>query len=161
MDNPYYEKLVNAAIRFVSFRPRSEKELRDFLSKKLTKWKVSGEVLVSKVIARMGELGYVDDEAFARWWVDQRTTFTPKGNRVIKLELKAKGVSEGVIASVLAPRGSESLLKAARDAVARKMPLWSKLPVLERKKKLYGYLGRRGFDGETIGKLIDEVRGIE
>ena len=103
MDNPYYERLVNAAIRYVSFRPRSEKELRDFLTKKLTKWKVSGDLLISKVIARMGELGYVDDAQFAAWWIDQRTAFKPKGNRLIKMELKAKGVSDSVIASALAP----------------------------------------------------------
>ncbi len=155
MDNPYYERLVNASIRFVSFRPRSEKELRDFLTKKLNKWKVSGDLLISKVIARMGELGYVDDEKFAQWWVEQRTAFKPKGNRLIHMELKSKGVAEAVIASVLAPRGSESLLTAARQAVARKLPLWAKLPILVRKKKLYDYLGRRGFDGETIAKVID------
>jgi len=156
MDNPYYERLVNASIRYVSFRPRSEKELRDFLTQKLTKWKVSGALLISKVIARMGELGYVDDEKFAAWWIDQRTAFKPKGNRLIKMELKAKGVPDSVIASALAPRGAESLLEAARQAVARKLPLWSKLPDLARKKKLYDYLGRRGFDGETIARVIDD-----
>jgi len=155
MDNPYYERLVNASIRFISFRPRSEKELRDFLSKKLTKWKVSGDVLLEKVVARMGELGYVDDIKFAEWWVGQRTDFKPKGNSYIKMELKAKGVPEAIIRSVLVARGSESLLAAARAAVARKIPLWAKLPVLERQKKLYDYLGRRGFDGSTIRKLID------
>jgi len=156
MDNPYYERLVNAAIRFVSFRPRSQKELSDFLNKKLTRWKVSGAGLLAKVIGRMGELGYVDDVKFAEWWVDQRTTFKPKGNRYIYMELKAKGVPEAVIASVLASRGSQSLLDAARQAVAKKMPIWVKLPILERKKKLYDYLGRRGFDFEIVRKLIDE-----
>jgi len=153
MDNPYYERLVNAAIRFVSFRPRSEKELRNFLTKKLTKWKVSGDVLIVKVIARMEELGYADDTKFAQWWVGQRTEFKPKGNNFIKMELKAKGVSEEVIASVLASRGFESLLAAARAAVARKLPLWEKLPDLARRKKLYDYLARRGFDSDTIGKV--------
>ena len=156
MDNPYYELLVNAAIRFVSFRPRSEHEFREFLTKKLTKWKVTGHVLLDKVVARMEELGYADDEKFAVWWVDQRTAFKPKGNRFIKMELKAKGVSEAVIDSVLASRGSQSLLEAARKAVEKKMSLWVKLPIFERKKKLYDYLGRRGFDFEIIRKLIDE-----
>lgn len=158
MDNPYYERLVNAAIRFVSFRPRSEKELIDFLTKKLIKWKVTGKLLIKRVIARMMELGYVDDEKFAEWWVDQRTAFKPKGNRLIQMELKAKGVPEPVIASVLAPRGTERLVALAKRAVAKKMSVWSKLPALERKKKLYDHLGRRGFDWETIGKLIDEMR---
>jgi len=153
MDNPYYEKLVNAAIRFVSFRPRSQKELTDFLDTKLTRWKVSGAGLIAKVIGRMEELGYVGDEKFAQWWVLQRTTFKPKGNRYIQMELRGKGVPDAVIASVLASRGSQSLLDAAKQAVAKKMPLWAKLPILARKKKLYDYLVRRGFDTSTISKI--------
>jgi len=153
MDNPYYERLVNAAIRFVSYRPRSQKELTNFLDKKLTRWKQPGAGLIAKVIGRMEELGYVDDAKFAAWWVEQRTTFKPKGNRYIQMELRAKGVPEAVIASVLASRGSVSLLDAARQAVAKKMPIWAKLPLLERKKKLYDYLGRRGFDSDTISQV--------
>jgi regulatory protein len=153
MDNPYYERLVNAAIRYVSFRPRSKKELSDFLNKKLTRWKVSGAGLLAKVVTRMEELGYADDEKFAAWWVDQRTTFKPKGNRYIQMELRAKGISDDVIASALASRGSVSLLEAARQAIAKKMPLWAKLPILARKKKIYEYLARRGFDSNTISKV--------
>ena len=153
MDNPYYELLVNAAIRYVSFRPRSVKELTDFLNKKLTRWKISGAGLLAKVIARMEELGYADDEKFAEWWVSQRTEFKPKGNRYIQMELRGKGVPDDVIASALALRGSVSLLTAAKQAVAKKIPLWAKLPPLERKKKLYEYLARRGFDSNTISRV--------
>jgi len=153
MDNPYYERLVNAAIRFVSYRPRSQKELTDFLDTKLTRWKVSGAGLIAKVIGRMEELGYLDDVKFSEWWVDQRTAFKPKGNRYIQMELRGKGVPDAVIASVLASRGSVSLLVAARQAIAKKMPLWAKLPSMERKKKIYEYLARRGFDTSTISKL--------
>lgn len=149
MDNPYYERLINAAIRFVSFRPRSEHELRAFLLKK------PHHEDIDKVMLRMRELGYADDEKFATWWVQQRTAFRPKGNRVITMELRGKGVEDSVIASVLASRGSESLLAAARQAIVRKLPLWSKLPSMARRKKIYDYLARRGFDGSTIGKLID------
>jgi regulatory protein len=153
MDNPYYELLVNAAIRFVSFRPRSKKELTDFLNKKLTRWKVSGAGLLANVMGRMAELGYADDVKFTEWWVAQRTEFKPKGNRYIQMELKGKGVSDAVIASVLASRGSVSLLAAAKQAIAKKMPVWAKLPPLERKKKLYDYLARRGFDSDTIRRV--------
>lgn len=142
MDNPYYEKLVNAALRFVSYRPRSEKELFDFLANKLVKWKISGDVLVSRVIARMGELGYVDDEKFARWWVDQRTSFRAKGNRLIELELTQKGVAREAIRMALEGRNS---LEAARRAVGKKR--------FESPQKLYEYLARRGFDADTIKRV--------
>lgn len=142
MDNPYYEKLVNAALRFISYRPRSEKELRDFLVKKLTRWKVSGGILVSKVVARMGELGYVDDEAFASWWVVQRTDFNAKGDRLIEMELHTKGLAKEAVRKALAGRDS---LAAARRALGKKS--------FKEPGKLYAFLARRGFDADTIKKV--------
>ncbi len=142
MDNPYYERLVNSAIRFVSYRPRSQKELRDFLAKKLTKWKVSGAGLLEKVVARTGELGYVDDEKFAAWWVEQRTAFKQKGNRLIELELRQKGVAREVIVSVLEGR---DMLAPARKAIQNKR--------FKNEKQLYDYLARRGFDADTIKRV--------
>lgn len=139
MENSSYERLINAAIRFVSFRPRSEHELREFLLNK------PNHEDIEKVIARMGELGYVDDQKFAAWWVSQRTDFKPKGNSFIKMELKAKGIPDSMIASVLASRGSESLVEAARRAIGRKR---FKTP-----NQFYDYLARRGFDADTIKRV--------
>ncbi len=155
MDTTEYEKLLQAAIRFVSYRPRSEKEIRDFLKKKLKKWKVFGAAAVDKVIARLTELGYVDDAKFAAWWVEQRQTFNPKGKRLIAHELKAKGVGLDDVNIAV------DEVEAARQAVQKKLSLWEKLPSLEQKKKIYAFLGRRGFDGETIGSIIDEIAGKE
>jgi regulatory protein len=101
----------------------------------------------------MEELHYADDVKFAEWWVDQRTTFKPKGNRYIQMELRGKGVPEAIIVSVLSTRGSQSLLDAAKQAIAKKETIWAKLPPLERKKKLYNYLASRGFDTSTISKV--------
>ncbi len=156
MDNLYYEKLVNTSIRFVSFRPRSEKELRDFLIKKLMKWKVSGDVLINKVIARMGELGYVDDQKFATWWVEQRNTFRPKGMALLARELYQKGIARDLIEEVLGQsKGSDE--EAARIVVNKKLKILKHLSRLEKKKKLYGFLGRRGFSSETINRVVDDV----
>lgn len=138
MDNPYYERLVNAAIRFVSYRPRSEKEIRDFLTRKLTKWKVSGEVLLQNVITRMRELGYIDDEKFAQWWIEQRSTFRPKGKRLLEMELRAKGVSMKIDID-------EGAL--AKRAIEKKRVHWDK-------KKLYGFLMRRGFSSSVVDDIV-------
>ena len=143
MDNPYYERLVNAAIRFVSFRPRSEHELREFLLKK------PQSEDVEKVILRMRELGYADDEKFASWWVEQRTDFKPKGNNYIKMELRAKGVPDAIISSVLASRGSESLVEAARRAIGRKR--------FTTPQQFYNFLARRGFDADTISRVKYDI----
>ena len=146
MDNPYYEKLMNAALRFVSFRPRSEKELTDFLSKNLTKWKVSGSGLLKNVIERMRELGYVDDRKFADWWITQRNSFRPKGKRAIQFELKRRGVEQDV-------QFDET--ESAQKAISKKLVLWSRLPIIEQKKKTYTFLAQRGFSFQTINRIID------
>lgn len=150
MDNPYYEKLVNAALRFVSFRPRSEKELTDFLTKKLTKWNVSGGVLIQKVVSRMRELGYVDDRAFVSWWITQRCAFRPKGKRALVGELMKKGISKEMIET-----NSFDEDESAKKAIQKKIVLWAKLPIIEQKKKLYAFLAARGFSSETINRIID------
>ncbi|MBI3955893.1 regulatory protein RecX [Candidatus Gottesmanbacteria bacterium] len=144
-----YAKLLESSIRFVSFRPRSEKEFKYFLLKKLQRRKISDVRIIDRVLTRLRELGYADDAKFVSWWVDQRQSHKPKGARLIARELKAKGISLDI--------DTHDEVALARRAVEKKLLLWHKLPKLEQKKKLYGFLGRRGFDGETIHRVIDEL----
>lgn len=144
-----YVKLLQSSIRFVSFRPRSEKEIRSFLLKKLQKHKIEDNGLLERIITRLRELDYINDEKFAAWWIDQRKSHKPKGKRLISQELKAKGVTIEISPS--------DEVELARRAVAKKLLLWQKLPKLEQKKKIYGFLGRRGFTGDTIHRVIDGV----
>ena len=131
MDNPYYERLVNAALRLVSFRPRSEKELNDFLKGKLKKWKVVGEPLVKKAVDRMRELGYVDDRKFTEWWIEQRNAFRPRGKRALQFELKRKGISGTFVFDEFA---------AAKKAIVKMKP----------QQEVYAFLAARGFSSDTI-----------
>ena len=160
MENPEYEKLINAALRFVSYRPRSEKELTDFLAKKLARWNISGNVLIVKVVNRMRELGYVDDRKFALWWRDQRIDFRPKGKRVIAIELARKGIRRDIIEDMLLEKGVKqpfNEFEGAQKAIKKKRLIWARLPRIEQKKKTYTFLAQRGFSYETIEKIIDEL----
>jgi len=158
MDTTLYESLLRSVYRFISFRPRSEREIKEFLQKKLTKWKVAGSTSVTKVIERMRELGYVDDYKFALWWVTQRNTFRPKGNRVISQELLRKGITRDTIDQALIDAGKDGGEKEnARKAVAKKLVLWAKLPRIEQKKKVYTFLAQRGFSRDAIDAIIDEI----
>ncbi len=164
-----YEKLLNAAFRFVSYRPRSEKEVRDFLRKKLTQWKISATLTTDKVIERLREYGYLDDKKFTSWWIEQRNTFKPKGQRLLKQELLHKGISRALIDEELAfgsdnvnsDRRQNRLLlsekELARQAVQKKLDRWRILPTIDRKKKVFGFLTRRGFSSDTISGVIDEL----
>lgn len=144
-----YQQLLEFSLRFVSFRPRSEKEIRDFLKKKVNKSGTRNVAVLEDVVTRLRVLGYVDDAKFASWWVEQRGLHKPKGARLIADELKAKGISLEV--------NTHDDVALAKQAIAKKLFRWQKLPKLEQKKKLYGFLGRRGFDGDTIHRVIDEV----
>ncbi len=146
MDNPYYERLVNAALRFVSFRPRSEKELTEFLTKKMVKWDVVGAPLLQKVVERMRELGYIDDKKFAEWWIEQRSAFRPKGKRALIFELQNKGVTHEF---------QYDEKKAVAKVISKKIEIWARLPKIEQKKKVYTFLAQRGFSSETIRRVID------
>jgi regulatory protein len=153
MNATFYESLMRAAYRFVSYRPRSEKEIRDFLQKKLKQWKVAGQSSVTKALSRMRDLGYVDDRKFVSWWVSQRTEFRPRGRRAIVSELVRKGISRDMVKEVPLDE-----LAGAQKAIQKKLVLWAQIPKIEQKKKVYTFLAQRGFSPETIRRIIDEIR---
>lgn len=148
MESTVYEALIAAALRFISFRPRSEKEIRIFLETKLKKSRTTAPIVLNKVLFRLRELGYVDDTKFAEWWINQRTGRKPKGRRIIEQELKRKGIDTDI-------HIEEKEL--ARRAVQKKREVWKRLSVQARKKKLSDFLYRRGFDWDTISGIIGEA----
>ena len=167
MDSDIYEKLLSAAFRFVSYRPRSRHEISIYLARYLKRHKKEDPVLVEKILLRLTDLGYVDDAKFTAWWISARRSNKPKGMRVIKNELKAKGVERQTVEKISgsikrSQQGDatgESEYEIALRAATPKLGIWRKFPVLERKKKIYGFLMRRGFDSDTAVSVIDEVCG--
>ena len=79
---------VDHAIRFLSYRPRSSQEVRQNLSKK----KIP-ETVIESALERLENLGYLDDSAFVRFWVENRNSFKPMGARALSYELRQKGIS--------------------------------------------------------------------
>ncbi len=155
-----YEKLMNASLNFVSYRPRSQKEVAEFIAKTLKRWKVEGgEDVRGRVITRLIELNYLDDVKFATWWIAQRSAHRPKGPRALQFELQAKGISSAIIAEVFQniseDQDSPSEFELAQKAIQKKRMLWNSLPEIEQKKKAYSFLALRGFSAVTISKIID------
>jgi len=170
MDEDFYQRLLDASFRFVSYRPRSEKEISDFLSKTLRRWKIAGHLTVSSVIRRLRELDYIDDTKFVLWWIEQRTRFKPKGRRLIRLELVQKGVDRKIIDQGLdsfyrqnhpdllsGNPGDTTEIANARSALRKKLPVWQTVQGIRKKKKIYDFLARRGFSSDIIYRIIDEV----
>lgn len=149
-----FEKLLALALRFLSLRPHSEKEVKDYLQKK----KFSQEEK-DKVLGYLQEHRLIDDREFARWFIDQRTRVKPQGERLIRLELRQKGINEEIMSAVLKDPDSEIINQeeAAKMLIEKKLLRYQHLSRQEIYQKLGAFLARRGFDWETIRKSLDAV----
>lgn len=152
------EKLYNKTLHFLSFRPRSEKEIKDYLSKKTKKALPAARQgkIKNQVLFKLKEQNLVNDEEFVDWWIDQRMSLKPKGKIVLKKELLQKGVDLELVEGKLSTISNQQLTILARKLVDKKLKLYKNLPPLKLKKKLSSFLARRGFDWQTINLVIDE-----
>lgn len=156
-----YERLMNAALRYVSFRLRSAREIRDFLAGKLSRSHTTAPEVLKQVMGRLTDLGYVNDHEFAVWWVGTRTGRKPKGSRAVRSELTQKGVDADIIDIVLATHmtGEKSEAVLAGAAAEKKVPSLAKYPKIVQKQKLAGFLQRRGFSSDVVWSVVDDVVG--
>ena len=142
------------ALRLLSYRPRSEREVRE----RLRRHPFPPEV-VAQVAAQLRERGLVDDRTFSRFWRESRERFSPRSRRVIEGELRQKGVDPALAKEAASTLDEEALcLQAAR----KKLPTLEALPPESRRKKLISFLRRRGFSWEVISravKALDSLRG--
>jgi regulatory protein len=158
VDDVVFQKLMDVSFRLVSFRPRSEKELRDGLITACKKRHIEDPEVIPKVLSRLKELGYVDDEKFGAWWIDQRNQFRPKGWRAISFELQQKGLSRAVIETLRDKRGIEDATREEENATrlaAKVLKRYGSLSPKDLKVKLYTYLSQRGFDGNLVSRVVD------
>jgi regulatory protein len=137
------------AVRYLSLRPRSETEMATYLAGK----EYSEEVVVA-VMNRLRVRGYVDDDAFARFWVENRTRFRPRGARALRYELRQKGVDRTTIDEALEEQDDDTAAWAATES---KIERWQSLPREEFEKKLMGFLARRGFDYGVSRRMADRA----
>jgi regulatory protein len=137
------------AVRYLASRPKSVSEIaRHLRSKRFD------DMEVARALDRLRAQRYVDDEAFARYWVEQRARFKPRGDRALRTELVQKGVSRDVIEVVLGERAPGADVDLAKRALSRPLTRWSTLSAPERKRKIHTFLAARGFDYGTIEEVI-------
>lgn len=161
-DDTKLRQLIGAGIMYVSIHPRSEKEIVAYIRKRNNKLHGSEEI-VSAALTRLKELGYIDDEIYTKRFIESRNRSRPKGKKLIQLELLRKGVSRDIIDSVDREMGESegpTDIELARGVAQKKYSLWKKLPIPEQKKKLFGFLQRRGFSSTVVFRVIDELTGI-
>ena len=137
------------AIRFLGFRARSQAEMVRYLRDK----GYSAEA-VDEVVGRLVNEQYLDDEAFARFWLEDRERFRPRGQQALRYELRQKGIADEVIDTALADLDEDEL---AWKAVERKLSHWKNLAEQDLKKKIVGFLSRRGFSYETANEVFNRA----
>lgn len=148
-DRSLEEQIYQQALRLISIRPRSEAELRNRFHRK----KVQTETQ-DMVIARLREQDFVDDNAFARSWVENRLTFRPRSAWAIKQELRKKGVSNDAINAALEDFDDEEAAYQAALKVSRKMAGMPRDLFFQR---LAAYLSRRGFQYSTVSPVVKRM----
>jgi regulatory protein len=149
-----FDKFYDKALNFLSYRTRSEKEVRDKLE-----MKQADPEVIEKIIAKLKEKKFINDEEFSRQWVESRNRFKPRSLRLIKIELKQKGISDEILNTI----GSNSEINLdsdlcqAKKLVEKKIEKVKNLPKQEIYQKLGRYLASKGFNWDTIKKAIDEM----
>lgn len=145
------EVALQRALHFISFRPRTEREVRQNLEKAGLPPDVIEETLV-----RLQEQRLIDDSRFAEFWIDNRTTFRPRSERLLALELRQRGLTEPVIEEAIQTAAIDEQAAAYQAAQKRSRRL-AGLDRLAFRQKLGSFLARRGFNYETITGVVNQL----
>ncbi len=138
-----------AALRLLTYRPRSEAEIRQRLARRGLPPQV-----VQETIARLRDQGLLSDAAFARFWVETRDQSSPRGRRLLWQELSAKGIERETIRQAIAPVAEEDAALRAAQKKARHLQ-GQDYPVFRR--RLGDFLLRRGFPYPTVRTIVERL----
>lgn len=141
------------ALKYLQARQRSIEEMRSFLRKKKTP-----DELVEKVINKLTEKKFLNDEEFARLWIESRNRVKPRSEWLLKRELAAKGIARPIIDAIFQEiSGENGDLERAKKVIERKVNKYLHLKRHEIYQKLGAFLARRGFDWDTSKSAIDDL----
>jgi regulatory protein len=141
------ERARARVLDYLSYRPRSEWEVREYLQKR-----EFSSTAIDTVISALSKVNLIDDVAFAQYWLDNRAQFRPKGKRILSQELRQKGVASQMIDAALAGYDEETAARRVYEDQARRLTHLS--PDVFR-RRLTERMARRGFSYDLIRDLID------
>jgi regulatory protein len=144
------ETAIEKALRFLGPRQRSQAEVEQ----RLAKYGYDAATIAS-VSNRLKEDHLLSDDEFAAMWVENRSTFRPRSHRMLKLELKHKGVEESVVLKALdQAKDDETLAYMAAKKYAARL---SNLDWQIFRRRLGAFLGRRGFSYGTVQPVVKQI----
>jgi regulatory protein len=142
VDSNSLQDCLNAAYHYLSYRPRSEGEIRQWLHRR----HFANEV-AEKTIVKLSEQNLSDDSAFAQFWTGNRLSFRPKSKNLIKKELRDKKVAAEIIEQVTKDIDDEAI---AYKLASSRIPALAHLDYPDFYRRLSNYLAYRGFSYEII-----------
>ena len=143
------ERALQQALLFLSYRARSESEIR----MNLRKHEIP-EGVIDETLERLRRDGLANDDQFARAWVENRAIFRPRSRRMMELELRQKGLDDESMKSALNDVDDEAL---AYEAAQKRAPRFKGLEWNEFRTKLSGFLARRGFSYSVIAPVVTKL----
>lgn len=155
MDNDLLP-LLNKAYFFLKFRPRSEKEVREYLYKKVRTTHWSHEA-ADKIIEKLKERELIDDKKFVEWFVRNRTTLKPKGEIMLRRELLQKGISKELLDNFFSKNivDEESL---ALQILEKRWSRYKNIIPQKRFEKATRFLLSRGFNYDICKKTYEKLK---
>lgn len=140
------QRCIESALRLVARRPRSERELRDALRRR----RFEG-AHIDAALSRLKNMGYLDDATFARFWVETRDGSSPRSRRLLRAELRARGVEAPTAAEATTGIEDED---AAYRAASRRLRAFAGLDEQAFRRRLGGFLLRRGFGYALAERVV-------
>jgi regulatory protein len=143
------ERAFQQAMLFLSYRARSESEIR----RNLRKHEIP-EPVIERTLERLRQDGLANDSQFASAWVENRTTFRPRSRRMMAMELKQKGLDDEAIRSAVEQVDDNA---AAYEAAQKKAGRFKSLEWNDFRRKLSEFLARRGFSYSVIAPVVTRL----
>lgn len=153
------DRAKNLAYFYLKIRPRTEKEIVDYLSKKKKRHKLTDEI-IHKTTDSLKKEKLIDDTAFIQWHVDRRSRAKPKSRMLLTQELIKYGVPKELITNFFEDQQLDEE-PLAKKALAPRWARWIRFPKEKRFQKAASFLTRRGFSYGVIKKSIAEMEETE
>lgn len=152
-DNDTLKQARNRALRYLTYRDRTEHELRTYL-----RGKDFEPPVVDLVLDYLKRLGYVDDPRFALQWGRYRIETKQFGRFRLQQDLRLKGLADSIIDDTLRQLyGEVDEKELAREAAQSKLPKWKNLDKQKQRQRLAGFLQRKGFSSETVFDTVERL----
>ena len=145
-------KAYDRAVQYLAVRPRSTAEVR----RRLQEAEIDEEA-IEVAIARLTEQGYLNDAEFARYWVENRQRFKPKGEQALRQELRRAGVDSEAIDETLSDLDTSEAAYAAAMPKAERLRALAEQDPSAFKQKLGNFLLRRGFSYDVVREVTKRV----